>query len=166
MAGRDLDEPRSSGQGREAALVLRIFPRVHQHDGASTDAHRTRLGKGLTGAGFIEPLDLAAINADAAANLDHTLVEHARKSDLEVEQARPRLVADPKRIGKAAIDHKEGALTLQFEERIGGDGSAHLDGVDRAGRDARVERQAKHGLDAGDRGIAIAVGVLAEQLVG
>src|ERR1700681_4637841 len=34
------------------------------------------------------------------------------------------------------------------------------------GRDGRLQRQAEHGLEAGDRGVAISAGVLAEQLAG
>ena len=105
---------------------------------------RTGLGKGSLGAGFIERLDFTAVDADAAADLDDALVKHAGKTDIEVEQARPRLVADPKCIGKPAIDYEKGALALAFEQRVGGDGGAHLDRSDHAGRDARFQRQTEH----------------------
>src|SRR6266849_5806042 len=108
MAGRDLAEAGRLRQGSQTALVLGEFPRMHQEDGAGADARRARLGKGLSGARFIERLDLAAVDADTAADFDDTLVEHAREADIEVEQARPGLVADPKRIGEPAIDDKKG----------------------------------------------------------
>ena len=123
------------------------------------------LGKGPAGTRFIEWLDLRAVDADTAANLGDALVEHARKMDVEIEQARPRLIADAQHIGKPSIDHQEGALALTFEQRVGGHGSAHLHRFDRARRNARVERQAKHSLNARNRGIMVANGVLAQQLV-
>jgi hypothetical protein len=165
MAGRDLGEAGRARQGGQAALVLRKLPRMHQHDGAGADARRTRLGKGSGGAGFIERFDLTAVDADAAANLDHALVEHARKSDIEVEQTRPCLVADPKSIGEPSIDYDKGALALAFEQRVGGHGSAHLYRFDHPGRDARFQRDAEHRLDTGDRRVAITARILAKQLV-
>src|SRR5579864_4510612 len=119
MAGRDLAEPRRPRQRSQPELVVRIFPRVHEHNGAGGNARGAGLGKSLAGAGLVENLDFVAVNANATADLDHTLVEHARKADIEVEEAGPRLVADAKRIGEPAIDHKKGAFALPFEQRIG-----------------------------------------------
>jgi hypothetical protein len=144
----------------------RIFPRMHQHDRAGDDAVGACFREGRARRILVERLDLVAVDADAPADLDGALVEHRREPDREVEQARPGLVADAERVREAAIDDEERALPLALEQRVRRDRRPHLHGVDGAGRDRRVRRDAEHGPDPGDRGVAIAAGILGEQLVG
>ena len=90
------------------------------------------------GGGLVERLDLRAVDADAAGDFRHPLVQHGRQGDREVEQPRPRLVADAQRVGEAAVDQQQGAVALALQQRVGGDGGAHLHRLDHAGRDRRV----------------------------
>ncbi len=116
--------------------------------------------------GFIQRFDLVAIDADTAGDFHHLFIQHRRQGDGEIEQPRPRLVADPQRIGKAAVHHQQRAFALALQQRVGGDGGAHLHRLHHAGWDRCIERNAEYGLDAGDGGVAVATGVLAQQLVG
>ncbi len=145
--------------------MIGVFPGVHQHDGAGGDAlaarSRERLARGM----FVQRLEFLAVHADAAGDLHHLLVEHRRKHDRQIEQARARLIADPERIGEASIDHEQSALPLAFQERVGGDGRPHLHGIHHARRNRRVRRETEHGPDAGDGGVSVPLGVLAQQLM-
>ncbi len=166
MAGGDLREADLARDVREAAFMLRILPGVHQHDGAGGDALGARRGERVPRGMFVQRFDLLAIDADASGNLHNLLVQHRRQGNGEIEQPRPGLVADPQRVGEAAVHHQQRALALAFEQRVGGNGGAHLHRFDGARRDRRIERNTKHRLDAGNGGVAVAAGILAEQLVG
>ena len=167
MAGGDLGEaglPREFGQ---TAFVLGVFPRVHQHDGAGARCRRrARAAKACARRCFVERFDFLAVDADAAADLHDPLVQHRRQRDREVEQPRPRLVADAQRVGEAAVDHQQRALALALEQRVGRDGGAHLHRLDQPGGIGASSGDAEHGLDAGDRGVAVAAGVLAAAACG
>ncbi len=166
VAGRDLGEPGLARQGGQPRLVSGVFPGMQQHDGAGGDAPLPRRREGRAGMRLVQRLDLVAVDAEAAADLHDFLVEQARQGDRQVEQPRPRLVADAQDVGEAAIDHQQRALALALQQRIGGDRGAHLHRLDRAGRNRRVGGQAEHALDAGDGGIGVARRILAQQLVG
>ena len=165
VAGRDLGKPRRPRQLGQALLVGRVLPRVHQHDGAGMDAVGHGSGERRAGGGLVQRLDLDAVHIDAATNLNHPLVQQARQLDVQVEQARAGLVADAQRVRKPAVHDQERALPPPFQQRVGGDGGAHLHAVDGAGRDGRVRRQPEHATDAGDRRVAVAGRVLAQQLM-
>ncbi len=146
--------------------MRRVFPRMHQHDRAGDDAIRPRRGERLARRVLVERRDLGPVRADPAADLDHPFVEHGGKPDREVEQPRARLVADPERIGEARIDDQQRALAAALEQRVGRDGGAHLHRVDRAARDRCVGGEAEHRANAGERRVAVAAGVFAQQLAG
>ena len=71
-----------------------------------------------------------AVGAHALVHLDDALVEHLRLDDVAGEDLRPRLVADLERVAETLGDEEERALALALEQRIGGDGGAHLDRAD------------------------------------
>ena len=166
MAGGDLREAGLAREIGQAALMLGILPGVHQHDGAGADPLGAGAGERVPRGMFVQGFDFLAIDADATGDLDDVLVQHRRQGDGEIEQPRPGLVADAQRVGEAAVHHQQRALALALQQCVGGDGGAHLHRLHHAGRDRRIERHAEHGLDAGDGGVAIAAGILAEQLVG
>ena len=56
-------------------------------------------------------------------------------------------------------------VALALQQRIGGDGRAHLHGADALGRDRRAGRDAEQLADALHRRVAIGAGVLRQQLV-
>ena len=159
---READAARERGQ---RSFVLREAVAVHQHDRDGADAGVERsLQVALGGGGVERPVHLAA-RAYALVHLDHALVEEARQLDVAHEELRPVLVADAQRIAEAAGDRERGALALALEERVGGDGRAHLHGVDRVGGDRRAGREAKEFADALHRGIPVTLRVLRQQLV-
>ena len=87
------------------------------------------------------------------------------QDDLAGENLRPVLVGDPERVAKAPGDEQHGALARAFQQRIGGHGRAHMHRGNVFGRDRRVGRDAKHMANAGERGVAVVVRVVREQLV-
>ena len=166
VAGGHLGEADLARDVRQALLLLRIFPGVHQHDGAGPDALGVRRREFVARGGCIEMFHHFAVDADTAVDLDDGFVEHRRQGDGEVEQARAGLVADAQGVGKASVHHQQGAVALALEQGVGGDSGAHLDGGDVAEGDRRVERQLQQGLDTGDGGVAVTTGVFRQQLVG
>src|SRR3546814_12231569 len=84
----------------------------------------------------------------AFVHLDDTLVQHLRQHDVPVEQPRARLVADPERVAEPLGDYQDGPLSLALQEGVGGDGGAHLDGVDTISGDRLVGLQAEQVADA------------------
>ena len=165
MAGADLGEPRRLRQFRQALLMCGVFPGVHQHDGARAHAVGHRLRERVPRGRLVQRFDRFAVHADAAADLHHPLVQQRGQADVEVEQAGAGLVADAQRIGEPAVDHEQRALPPALQQGVGGDGGAHLHGVDCARRDRRVRGKAEHAADAGDGGVPVALRVLAQQLV-
>ena len=108
---------------------------MDQRDGAGADAGRVRSGEGTDGGGLVEGLGLDALDGHAAADLGDRFIQHGRQGDRQVEQARAGLVADAENVGKAPVDHQQRAVALTLQQRVGGDGGAHLDLVDEAWRD-------------------------------
>ena len=133
MAGGDLGETGFAREVREALLVSGIFPGVHQHDGAGAMPSARASARMARACGFVERFDLGAVDADAAADLLDAFVEHRRQGDREVEQPRAGLVADAQRVGETAVDQQQGAVALALQQRVGGNGRAHLHRVDQAG---------------------------------
>ena len=111
------------------------------------------------------PHDLAA-RADPLVDFDHALVEQRRQLDPPHEELGPVLVADPQRVGEAARDHERRALALALEQRVGRDRRPHFHRLDRAGGNRRTRREPEQLADAVHRGIAVASGILGQELVG
>ena len=162
---RDLREADAARELGQRGLVLREAVAVHQHDRDGTDAGvERRLQVALGGGGVERTVHLAA-RADALVHLDHALVEEARQLDVAHEELRPVLVADAQRIAEAAGDRERRALALALEERVGGDGRAHLHGLDRVGGNGRAGRETEELADALHRGVPVTLRVLRQQLV-
>src|SRR5690606_677939 len=67
---------------------------------------------------------------------------------------------------EAAVDDEHGGLALALQQGVGADGRAHLHGGNALDGNWPVRRRAEQVADALQRGVAIALGVLREQLVG
>jgi hypothetical protein len=84
---------------------------------------------------------------------------------MPVEQLRPDLIADAQRIGKAVVGDQNDAVTLAFQQCVGGDGGAHLDGADTLRGYAPRLFDPHQIPNALDRRVAIGLRVLRKQLV-
>ena len=115
-------------------------------------------------AASVERLQHLAVRADALLRLDHALVQQLGQHDVAVEQPRPRLVGDAQRVAKAACRDQQRAVALALEQRVGGHRGAHLHALDLLGRDRLRRPQAEQAADAFDRGVAVLLGVLGQQL--
>src|ERR1700722_10381427 len=104
------------------------------------------------------------MGADALDRLDDPLIQHFRQHDVTVEQARPRLGGDPERIAEALRDHQQGPFTFAFQERIGGNRSAHFYAGHLLRSDQLGGFQPKHSTHALDCGIVVVGGIFREQL--
>ncbi len=85
MARADLSEAGFARDLGETPFLHRIFPRVDQRDRAGPDAVGAGGGEGGAGGIFVQRLDLGAVSADAAGDLDHALMQQRRQHDIEVE---------------------------------------------------------------------------------
>ena len=164
VAGGDLGKADGAGQLGQRELVLRVTVAVHEHDGDRPDPVRVRLAQRRFGSGRVERDQHFAVRRHPAVHLRHALVEHLRKHDPQIEQVRPGLVADAERVAEAPVDHQQRAVALALEKRVGGDGGAHLDGVD-AG-DGIAGGDAQKVADALDGGVAVVLRVVGEELAG
>ena len=162
----DLAEALLDGDSAQPLLVRRVGPGVHQHHGDGADAGGVRLAQGGTGRRLVQRFQFRPVHADAAADLGHPLVQQRRQPHVEVEEARPGLVADAQHVAHAAADQQQHALAPAFQQGVGGDGGAHLHRLDGAGRQRRIQGEAEHLADAGHRGIVVPLGILRQQLDG
>lgn len=111
---------------------------MHEDDRHGVDAVGLGLFDGWAQGGDVEqPFD-AAVGARALIDLDDALVELLGKNDLLGEDVGPCLVGDPQRVAKSPGDEQQHAVALALQKRVGGNGSAHLDVADQAGRDRRA----------------------------
>ncbi len=100
------------------------------------------------------PHDLA-VRAQAFGGLHDASVERFRLLDIEGEEVGPRLIADGQGVAETAGGDQERACTLAFQQGIGGDGRAHLDGRHARGWEGRVLARAQQAAHALDRGVLI-----------
>src|SRR6267143_632064 len=103
---------------------------------------------------------------DPFLDLKNLRIKHLRQHDVPVEEPRAVLVGDAQRIAEAARDEQHGAFALALEQRVGGDGGAHLYRVDLARWYRLSFIQIKDPADAGEGRIRVASGILGQQLVG
>ena len=161
----DLREPGLLRQLRYATFMVGVAVAVHEHDRHRAEALGIRrLQIALRALGVEWQHDLAA-RADALFDLDYLRVEHFRQDDVAIEEPRAVLVGDAQRVAKTARDEEHGALAFALEERVGRYRGAHLHRFDALAGDRRARRDAEKRADAGERRVAIALGVLREQLV-
>ena len=98
-------------------------------------------------------------------DLNHAVIKQARQHDIEFKQARTVLVADAQGITEAPGGDKQGAFTPAFQQRIGCDGSPHLDVFNGVRGYGGSRRQAKHITNALDCRVLVAPRILGEQLM-
>ncbi len=166
VAHRDLAEADGAGQRRRPALVLGKAVAVHEHDGDRAEALVEGILQVAAQGVFVRNRQHFAASRHAFVDFDHPAVEQLRQHDLAGEEMRAVLVADAQRVPEALGDHQERALALAFEQRVGGDGGAHLDGLDGLGGDPLLAIQAEQRADALQRRVAVALRVLRQELVG
>ncbi len=159
---READRARDAGHRR---FMRRVAIAMHEHDGQRAQAGVERRLQAGAGGCFIERLHDVAMRADAFIDLDHLRVQQLGQHDVAIEQAGPVLVGDAQRVAVAARDGQHGRLALALEQRIGGHGRAHLDGLDAGCRQRRTCRDAQQVTDAGNRCVAVLFGVLGQELV-
>ncbi len=147
-------------------LVLRVAVAVHEDDGDRTQAAPEGLLESGAGGGFIQRLDDLAMRPHALVDFDHLAIQQFGQHDVAVEQARPVLVGDAQRVAEAPGDCQHGGLALAFEQRVGGDRRAHLDGFHLRHRYRLILRDAQQVANAGHGRVAVLFGVLGQQLVG
>src|SRR5439155_439626 len=153
-------------QLRYSPLVLLIAVTVHKHDRGRAVALavcRFEIAPGPIG---LERNQHLASSADALLHLDDFRIKELGENDVPVEDARPVLVGYAQGVAKAARDEEHGALALALQERVGRDGRAHLHDLDAFSGDGCPGGDCEQLAYSGDRGIAVAAGILGEQLVG
>ena len=164
MADRKLREADLAAEPGDGLLVLGIFPGMHEDDGHGFDAVALRLlDQRLDGRDVEQFLD-RAVGADALVDLDDAFVELLGKDDLLGEDVGPRLVGDAQRVAKPFGDEQQHAVALALQQRVGGDGGAHLDLADKAGGDRRAGGEAEQVANALDRRVAIGFRIFRQEL--
>jgi len=131
-------------RGIEIGVQKRDGRRVEAicHGGAQPGFQPGAVQRPQSRAGGIQPF----------VGLDHARVQRLRLGDVEGEQLGPGLVADSQGVAETARGHEQGLGALAFQERVGGDGGAHLDRrhpVRRKRRARRHVQHAAHGLNSG-----------------
>ena len=153
------------GHRGEFFLVVVKTVAVHQHDRDRAIAVVERRLQRSARTGFVERQHDVALRTDPLVDLDDCRIQQLGQHDATIEQPRTVLVRDAQRVAKAARDEQHRALALPFEQRVGRDRRAHLHGIDARDRQRVVAPDAEQMPDAGDRGVAVLLGVLGQQLV-
>ena len=166
VTGRNLGEARFGRERRDAPLVLREGPGVHQRDCNGIEAPCPRICQCGANGRLVERRHLAAIGADPARDLQHIAVEHGRKTNIEVEQPRTRLVADAQKVAEALVDDEQNGRAPPFQQRVGGDGRAHANLGNRMLGYRCLGRECENVANAGDGGIVILARILGQELAG
>ena len=104
------------------------------------------------------------LRAHALIHLSYTGIEKLGLFDFQPEEVRPGLVADCKRIAKAARCQKERAFSLALQQRIGRHGRAHLDRADAIAEEGRAGFDAEQVADALQGGIVVVLGIFGQEL--
>ncbi len=164
VRGADLREADCACQLGRGGFVRGVAVAMHEDDGHGADAG---IEGGLQVApqrGLIQRLQHLALRADTLVRFDDAFVEQFGQHDVALEQLGPRLVGDAQRVAEALARDQQGAVALAFQEGVGGHRGAHLHALDEVGRDRRARCQAQQAADALDGGVAVLLGVLAQQL--
>ena len=166
MTCRHLREAHFVGEARGLALMVWMRISMHEHDGDGVDAvGACGFQRGARG-GNVEQRLHAAVGAHALRHFGDGGIEHRWLLDLPREDLWPGLVADFERVAEAFAHQQQHAIALALEERIGGDGGAHLDAFDHLRRQRMPARHAKQVADARGRRVSVGLRILREELVG
>ncbi|CUI79353.1 Uncharacterised protein [Achromobacter xylosoxidans] len=166
VRGRHLGEADLARDAGGALLVAGGVPGVHEDDGDGADAAVVRRLHVTAQRGLVQVADHFAVGGDALVGLDHGFVEHFRQQHIAVEQARAVLVGNAQAVAETARGHQQRAFALAFEQRVGGDGGAHLDAFDLLGRHRLAGRDAQQLADARHRRVAVLLGIFRQHLRG
>ena len=159
MARRDLREPGLACQCHQPPFMRWVFPCMHHHNGAGRNTLRTSRLQRLPRAIFVELFDLDAARIDAAANFRDGFVQHRGQLDGQIEQPRPRLVANAQNVGETAVHQQQRPFALALQQRVGRDCGAHLHAVDQSGGDRCVRCKSQYRPDPRDRRIPVSSGI-------
>ena len=163
---RHLREADGAGELGDLPFVIVVPVGVHEDDGAGADALVVG-GPQLYARGVeIEGRQHRALRVDALSHFDDFAVEEFRLDDVAVEEARPRLVADLERVAEAFGDDEDGGVAGPFEQRVGRDRRAHLDGGDGVGRDRFPVGEVHQLAYAFDGGVGVGFRIVRQELVG
>ena len=165
MACRNLGEADLVCQLGDPELMVGHPVGMHQHNGDRADAVIEGRLQARPQIVQIERRKDGILRIDAFHHLLDTFIQHLGKRDLAVEQARPRLIGDPKLVAKPLGDDKKRPVALTFQQRVGGNGGSHLNGVDFGLGDRIACRKAEKIADSLKRGILIGLGVFGQKLV-
>ena len=166
MAHGNLGKPAFARNLGQAQLMFREPVAVHQDDRDRRDACFARFRQHAASMLLVERRQRVAVGIDALANLGHALIHLRGQCDVAGEDVGPLLVADAQLIGEALRDGQQRAGALALQQRIRGDGRAHLDDFDALVRQRFAGFHADQFADALNDRVAIAFGVLRKQLVG
>ena len=164
MADRDLREADLVRDRGRALFVLGVAVAVHQHDRASAQARFVGLDERHLQRGLVERLQHVTVGTDPLVDLYHALVEHLWQHDVAGEDRRAILVGDAQRVAKATGYQQQRAIALALEQRVGGDGRAHLDGLDPLAIHGLVSLDTHELADCVHGGVAVALRMLGQQL--
>ncbi len=84
---------------------------------------------------------------------------------MAVEQARTVLIGDAQGIAETACDRQRSRLAFAFQQRVGGHGGAHLDGLDLRHGNRLAGGHAHQVADAGNGGVAVLLGIFGQQFM-
>ncbi len=127
MADRDLGEAGGAGDLGQPHLVRREAVAVHQDDGDGANAAGDHRGEGGKRGGLVERAQHLAVRRHPLVDLDDAGVERLGQDDRQVEQPRPRLMADPQRVAVPAGDCQADRLAGPLEQGVGRHRRAHAD---------------------------------------
>ena len=163
MADRDLRETQRAGDFGDLPLIRGKPVGVHEDDGDCLEAARfRRLQIALDLCEIGRTLD-NAIGQHALVHLHNIGVKLLGLDDIPGKDFGPRLVADFQRVAETFRRHQQRLFALALQQRVGGDGRAHLDRADAPGRDRRTRLQPKQVANALHRRVAIGAGILRQQ---
>ncbi len=97
---------------------------MHQHDCQGIETRSSQLLELSARRLFIELFQDFPVRAYALVNLDHPFGQLFGQDDMPCEYFRPRLVADPQGVCKAARDGERQPFPLTLEQGVGRDGGA------------------------------------------
>ena len=114
-AGGHLLESDLQGEATEIELVLGVPVAVHEHDGDRPNSTLVRFTQGRFGPGHVERSQYVAVRSHPTVHFRNPLIEHLGQRNPKVEQVRPGLVADAKRVAEPTVDHQQGPVALALE---------------------------------------------------